>query len=173
MRFVHSRGLTHCDLKPESILLDWDWSVGIADFGRRTARDRDSPTVPPSDVRYFEPECFDNKCRQASDVFAFGMILYEMLSGARALPGNLKPHNIPFMIVIQNWPAEIPDSVLPGMRALIEGCWAPDADDRPTFAEIADQLAAMQFKVTANVLLAKVAAFVEKIEVLEARQPGE
>jgi serine/threonine protein kinase len=37
MRFVHSCGLVHRDLTPQNILLDWDWTVWIADFGRSSA----------------------------------------------------------------------------------------------------------------------------------------
>jgi hypothetical protein len=49
-------------------------------------------------------------------------------------------------------------------RTLIKDCWAADADNRPTFAEIVDRLGGMQFKVTADVNSAKVAAFVNRIE---------
>jgi isochorismate hydrolase len=49
-------------------------------------------------------------------------------------------------------------------RTLIKDCWAADADDRPTLAEIVDRLAEVQFKVTADVNSEKVAAFVKRIE---------
>jgi hypothetical protein len=68
------------------------------------------------------------------------------------------------MLVIEGTRPEIPDSVLPGPRALIENCWAADPDDRPTFEEIVDRLAEMKFTVMANVNSAKIMEFVRKIE---------
>jgi hypothetical protein len=66
---------------------------------------------------------------------------------------------------------EIPDSVLPGPRALIQDCWQDDPDHRPTFEEIVDRLVEMKFKVAAGVNSAKVREFVRKIEEWETRHP--
>jgi serine/threonine protein kinase len=92
MRFVHSRGHTHCDLTRSNIFLDWDWRVRIADFGRSAApgvpedSSRGDPDpecpYPAVESRYLAPECYDCTLLQASDVFAFGLILFEILAGA-------------------------------------------------------------------------------------------
>jgi TPR repeat protein len=164
MRFVHSRCVVHSDLQPENILLHWNWSVRIADFSRSIAPEspsghradglylRQSP-----DFRYLAPECFDGICLRASDVFAFGIILLEILTGAPAYPESLRPCQIMFTVSFADERPEIPDSIPPRLRALIQDCWATDPDDQPTFEKIVDQLAEMEFKVTADVNSAKVA----------------
>jgi serine/threonine protein kinase len=102
MRFVHSRGAIHRDLKPENILLDWDWNVRIADFGHSASRDAQPLTRsdalhqwPSFDSRYQAPECYEGTFRCASDVFAFALILFEVVVGRPAFPAELRfvrPH---------------------------------------------------------------------------------
>jgi serine/threonine protein kinase len=160
MRFVHSRAVTHSNLCPASILLDWNWSVRITGFRGNTSPDA-LWSSPGS--RYFAPECHGGTFIQASDVFAFGLILLEMLTGGRAFPVDLHYFKIAWKVVEGDMP-RIPDSVPPPARELITDCWADDFDERPTFAAIVDRLRGMEFKVMANVNSAKLAAFVEKIE---------
>jgi serine/threonine protein kinase len=169
MRFVHSRGVTHRDLKPANILLDWDWTVWIADFGHSTAR----PSLPQSradcrwpsfDSRYLAPECYEINFLPASDVFAFGLILFEIVAGRPAFPERLRLHRIAFIVAVEGGRPDIPDEVLPAARELIQECWAADPDDRPTFEGIVNRLEEMQFQVTSHVNSAKVAGFVKRIE---------
>jgi serine/threonine protein kinase len=178
MRFVHSRGAIHRDLKPENILLYWDWTVRIADFGHSTAppaSERPSPARtdalqhwPSIDSRYLAPECYDCTFLQASDVFAFGLILFEILTARPAFPESLNQLQIGYMVAVEGARPEVPNAVLPPARALIEDCWAAEPDDRPTFAEIVERLAEIDFRVAADVNSAKVAAFVKRIEDWEA-----
>jgi serine/threonine protein kinase len=173
MRAVHARRVVHRNLKPQNILLDWDWSVRIAEFGQSN-----SPAVPewPSpagpdalrflgsiDPRYLAPECYEGTFLPASDVFAFGLILFEILAGCPAFPAGMSAYQIAFKVVEGERP-EIPDSVARGARELIEDCWAHEPDDRPTFAAIVDRLAEMEFKVTAGVSRANLGGFVKGIE---------
>jgi serine/threonine protein kinase len=180
MRFAHSRGTIHRDLAPENILLDWDWTVRIADFGDSASLDApplirpDRPKHCPSgDFRYLAPERYDGLVRCASDVFAFGLILFEILAARPVFPESLNWWKIAFTVVVADARPEIPESVPAAARALIEDCWATDPDDRPTFAEIVDRLSEMQFKVTAHVNPAKVAEFVKRIEDWEKQNSGE
>jgi serine/threonine protein kinase len=179
MQFVHSRGAIHRDLKPENILLDWDWTVRIADFGHSTAppapehpslvRSRALQHWPSMDSRYLAPECYNCTFLQASDVFAFGLILFEILAARPAFPESLNQLQIGYMVAVEGARPAIPNDVLPPARALIEDCWAADPDDRPTFEEIVERLAEIDFRVIADVDSAKVAAFVKRIEDWEAR----
>jgi serine/threonine protein kinase len=159
--------------------LDWDWTVRIADFGHSTApvaRESISLARPDSDggwrsvdSRFLAPECYDCVFLQASDVFAFGRILFEISAARPAFPPGLDPWKIACRVAINGERPAIPDFVPPPVRALIEDCLEFEPDDRPTFGEIADRLAEMKFKVTAGVNSAKVARFVRGIEEWEAR----
>jgi serine/threonine protein kinase len=164
---------------PETIFLDWDWTVRIAGFGHSASLDAPlviSPDAPKhglsGDSRYLAPECYDGPCRCASDVFAFGLILFEILAGRPVFP-SLNRWQIAFTVAVEGARPEIPESVLTPARALIEDCWAADPDDRPTFEEIVDWLAEMQFRVTADVNSAKLAEFVKNIEDWEKQNGGE
>jgi hypothetical protein len=84
--------------------------------------------------------------------------------GAPAFPESLGPHQIAVIVAVRDRRSEIPDFVIPAVRALIQDCWEADPDDRPTFEEIMDRLAEMEFKVTADVNSVKVVGFVKGIE---------
>jgi serine/threonine protein kinase len=67
---------------------------------------------------------------KASDVYAFGILLWEMLVGARPYPGvllALLPHEVAHAGLRPAWPAEVAaDAALDSCRALAEACWAAD-----------------------------------------------
>jgi hypothetical protein len=185
MKFVHSRYFIHRDLKPENILLDLNWNVRISDFGQSIDlripdidssadphRHRDS-SLPSIDSRYLAPECYDHHPHsQMSDVFSFGLILYELLSGKRAFPTELTDLEIMFKVAVKNQLPDIPKFVLPSARKLITDCWAIDPGDRPSFDDIVDRLKEMKFKVMPNVNSSKLWVFVKRIEEWEALNAG-
>jgi serine/threonine protein kinase len=90
MRFLHSRSFIHFDLKPDNILLDWDWNVRIAAFGQSISlNNSEIPSLiraeaidgmPFVDSSYFALKCSDNCDSQQSDVFSFGLILYRTVN---------------------------------------------------------------------------------------------
>jgi serine/threonine protein kinase len=176
MRFVHSSGVIHRDLCPANILLDWDWTVRIADFGRSVS----SMAAPLScrDAhwyvsRYLAPECYVRTINSASDVFAFGLILFELFAGRPPFPDNMSLNQITVMIAVNNAGPKIPEFVLPFARTLIEKCWAVDPDDRPTFTEIVEWLAEIESKVSADVNSVKVIEFVMRIEEWECQNASD
>jgi TPR repeat protein len=179
MRFLHSRDIIHRDLTPKNILLDWNWNVQIADFGRSSSPHKpDLPSLtdsnliskrPSRDVRYIAPECYDGCYFEESDVFSFGMILYELLTGQLTFSEGLDPLQIMFKVVIKDERPSIPEFVLPSAQELITDCWAKLPEDRPSFKEIIERLTKMKFKVMRNVNSAKLSTVVKEIEEYEAR----
>jgi serine/threonine protein kinase len=109
----------------------------------------------------------------ATTFFAFGLVLYRLLAGRPAFDESLRLRQIAFKVLVEDARPEIPGSVPPPARKLIADCWEADPDDRPSFEEIVDRLAAMQFRVSANVNSAKVRAFVKSIEAWEEEHASE
>src|SRR5437762_754797 len=95
---AHAEGIVHRDLKPENLFLIKDGRVKILDFGlakltRQSVLDSSESTVSKGTdpgvvlgtVGYMSPEQVSGKAAdRRADIFAFGAILYEMLTGRRA-----------------------------------------------------------------------------------------
>ena len=93
---AHRRGISHRDLKPGNIMVTPDGAVKLLDFGlakRAPAGGSDATLTMEGTVMgtaaYMAPEQAEGKAADArSDIFSFGAVLYEMLSGRRAFAGE-------------------------------------------------------------------------------------
>ncbi|XP_037468084.1 G-type lectin S-receptor-like serine/threonine-protein kinase At2g19130 [Triticum dicoccoides] len=83
--------IVHCDIKPENILLDEDMSPRIADFGMAKLVGRDfsrALTTMRGTIGYLAPEWISGQPISAMvDVYSFGMVLFELISGRRNSEG--------------------------------------------------------------------------------------
>ena len=92
MRMAHTRGIVHRDLKPQNVLLTKDGTAKVTDFGIAVAFAETSLTQTNSmlgSVHYLSPEqARGSKATVQSDIYAMGIILFEMLTGRIPYDGD-------------------------------------------------------------------------------------
>jgi serine/threonine protein kinase len=147
MAFLHDRQpspVLHGDLKNSNILLEEDGRrVVLCDFGlagwshaQNAAMQRGALTVSIA-----PPEVLEDPTRPrtpAADVYAFSIVLLEIVLGRPAYPG-MKASIVRDHVCAGLRPT-IPESVPSGVQAIIHACWAQEADQRPTFGAVLQQL---------------------------------
>jgi beta-lactam-binding protein with PASTA domain/tRNA A-37 threonylcarbamoyl transferase component Bud32 len=134
---AHSAGLIHRDVKPENVILREDGTVKVADFGLARAIDSVTSTAQTGvllgTVAYLSPEQVERGVADArSDVYAAGLLLFEMLTGSKAFIGDS-----PISVAYQHVHSSVP---LPSSRVntvpveldlLVARASARDPDNRP------------------------------------------
>jgi predicted Ser/Thr protein kinase len=89
--YAHARGVVHRDIKPANILITADRQVKITDFGiaRMTSSNLTQDTQLLGTPNYMAPEqVLGGELDHRVDVFALGVLLYEMLTGQKPFPGE-------------------------------------------------------------------------------------
>ncbi|MFS0705452.1 Stk1 family PASTA domain-containing Ser/Thr kinase [Cellulomonas sp. 179-A 9B4 NHS] len=143
---AHRAGLVHRDVKPENVLLmSEDDRVRLGDFGLARAVTEVTSTTTGTvlgTVAYLAPELVTHGATDArTDVYACGVLLYEMLTGRQPFTGET-----PIQVAFQHVSSEVPapstlvDWLPSEVDELVAALAARDADDRPVDAAAACQL---------------------------------
>ena len=160
---AHKLGIVHRDLKPANVMLtkaSGALQAKLLDFGlaRRSAANTqfraglsalstEGPATTPGAVMgtvpYMAPEQLEGKAADArTDLFAFGCVLYEMLTGRRAFPGDSEASVISAIMTSEPAPLRSLQPVAPpALERLVTACLAKDPDERRQSAhDVADDL---------------------------------
>ncbi|KAG2440885.1 hypothetical protein HXX76_003739 [Chlamydomonas incerta] len=148
LAYLHPTVL-HRDLKPGNVLLDESGTAKIGDFGlaRFKANTQLSATnLEVGTTAFCPPEVFtptEAKVTDRADVWAFGMVLYEMVTRKRPWEGT-RNAVIGYLVAIERRRPELPEPghplCPPPLRSLIERCWRHNPEERPAAAEVLKRL---------------------------------
>ena len=154
---AHERHIVHRDLKPENLFITNDDRIKILDFGvakrQPSAEEKQSienmPTVTKhgaviGTVAYMSPEQLRSKgVDHRSDIFSFGAILYEMLTGRRAFHGETEVDTMTAVLREEPATAELDQAAIPATyQDVIRHCLEKDPENR--FQSAKDLVFALQ-----------------------------
>ena len=146
---AHRAGIVHRDLKPENVLLADDGRIKIGDFGLARAATANTATGAAllGTIAYLSPELVTRGVADTrSDIYALGIMLYEMLTGEQPYKGE-QPMQIAYQHANDTVPAPSAarPSVPPELDELVLWATARDPEQRPRDARaLLDQLLDVQ-----------------------------
>ncbi|KAB1210154.1 Serine/threonine-protein kinase EDR1 [Morella rubra] len=150
MEYLHSKNIVHFDLKCDNLLVNLRDPqrpiCKVGDFGLSRIKRN---TLVSGGVRgtlpWMAPELLNGSSSRVSekvDVFSFGISMWEILTGEEPYE-NMHCGAIIGGIVKNSLRPQIPENCDPEWRKLMEECWSPEPEIRPSFTEITNRLRSM------------------------------
>ncbi|EGR33770.1 kinase domain protein, partial [Ichthyophthirius multifiliis] len=148
MRYLHGIKVMHCDLKSSNVLIDENWNVKLCDFGLSRIKSKlnkqkkqQKETFLIGTPQWMAPEVMRREPYQEhSDVYSFGMILWEMIN--KQIPYKGMSHQQIYGTVgfDDNYEIQIPKKGIPRYLKLMKQCLNRKPEDRPSFKKIVQEI---------------------------------
>uniref|UniRef100_A0AAQ5YX29 non-specific serine/threonine protein kinase n=1 Tax=Amphiprion ocellaris TaxID=80972 RepID=A0AAQ5YX29_AMPOC len=147
MDYLHAKNIIHRDLKSNNIFLHEGWTVKIGDFGLATVKSRWSGSQqveqPSGSILWMAPEVIrmqdSNPYTFQSDVYGYGVVLFELMSGALPYSNINNRDQIIFMVgrgYLSPDLSKLYSTSPKSMKRLIIDCLKFKRDERPLFPQI-------------------------------------
>src|SRR5688572_8870220 len=137
---AHEKGIVHRDLKPGNVVFTADGSVKVLDFGLAKAMSDSGLEPPAAETRtgvvmgtpaYMSPEQAKGaKVDKRADIWAFGCVLFEMLTGRPAFAGETTAETLAAVLHEQAAWETLPADTPPGVRLVLMQCLQKDPKQR-------------------------------------------
>ncbi|KAJ3019279.1 UNVERIFIED_CONTAM: hypothetical protein HDU68_010734 [Siphonaria sp. JEL0065] len=145
---LHARKnpIIHADLCPHNILIGHDNIARVTDFGLSRCQTLSKTYAGQGYgmIRFAPPESFARRYHadKPHDVYSFGMTMFEVLAEIRPFNDTLNEFSIPAFVMAGERPDSEPDKIPDDswQWRLIQRCWKQEPSQRPTFAEIVEEL---------------------------------
>ncbi|KAK1151407.1 serine/threonine-protein kinase A-Raf [Acipenser oxyrinchus oxyrinchus] len=145
--YLHAKNIIHRDLKSNNIFLHEGWTVKIGDFGLATVKSRwtgsDQVEQPSGSILWMAPEVIrmqdSNPYSFQSDVYGYGVVLYEIMSGTLPYSNINNRDQIIFMVgrgYLSPDLTKVYSNCPKAMKRLIIDCLKFNKDERPLFPQI-------------------------------------
>ncbi len=152
--YAHSKGVLHRDVKPSNILIDADGMPMLADFGLAKILGADSSRLTKTGTivgtpEYMSPEqCGGESLTPASDIYALGVVAYEMLTGR---PPFIGPTPVAVLVAQVKDPLPSPRSLNPDLTEGVERVLVRALAKNPTerYGTCGEFIAALSVAITA------------------------
>jgi len=140
LEYLHAQGVVHRDLKPANILLDFDNTVYLTDFGIPQVMESAFSSMIVGTPEYLSPEAIlhPEQVDGSADIYSLGVILFLLLEGE--LPFNAESSTeVMYQHVNRDVP-DLSDDWPEPLIGLVRACLAKDPNDRPTVPELRKQI---------------------------------
>lgn len=141
LEHVHGRGLLHLDLAPSNIIVTRGGRPILVDFGAARYHGEERPPRVVGTDPYIAPEeCLQGEVSRPADVFGFGALLFELLTGELPFPKGSRGDPFPQTHRAPASVRALRPGVPKGLDALVSSCLARDPSARPPLADLLPRL---------------------------------
>lgn len=151
LAYAHKRGVLHRDVKPSNILISEDGSPALTDFGIAMLIDQEDKSrltrtgFGVGTAEYMAPEQWKGEAFEQTDVYALGVVLYELITGTRPYEADT-PHEIAIKQATEpiQRPVEMVKDLPPEVERVLFKALALKPEDRyPSMKDLAAELLAL------------------------------